>query len=257
MTTNLPTASEPGSRPGLLWQQVADAIGADIESKAPGEQLASEAEHSLRFGVSRVTVRQALQHLQDHGLIESQAGRGWFVAARSDSSAGQSGRRPLYERPGKLMSFSDMARSQGVTPDSVVLEKRVRPSTFDEAESLGIVPGAEVFVLRRLRRLDRLAVAVDRSLIPLAVLPDALGTDFSRASLHDCFRAANAGPAMAEAEAEATIADPEYAQLLEVAEGFPLLKVRQAFFDAAGRPIERAVIVYRSDRYRFRTRLQA
>ncbi|TFD90300.1 GntR family transcriptional regulator [Cryobacterium psychrotolerans] len=243
-----------------LWEQVAIAIETGIRSSGtPGMQLPSEADQRARHGVSRVTLRQALHHLQDKGLVESSPGRGWFIrderAYRPPSDARKSEPRPLFEPPGKLMSFTEMARSRGLTPDSVVLEQRVRPATFDEAEALAIAPGADVFLLRRLRRLNGLAVALDQNLIPFQVLPGALIQDFTKTSLHAAFHSAGATPVVADAEVEAVVADAEQARLLEAAEGFPLLKVRQNFFDAQGRTIERGVIVYRGDRYRYRTRL--
>jgi GntR family transcriptional regulator len=209
--------------------------------------------------VSRVTLRQALLHLQEAGLIESRPGRGWFVTGKKTELpiGGRMDRRPVFEPPGKLMSFSDMGRSRGLVPDSVVLEKRVRSATFEEAETLSIAPGSDVILLRRLRRLSGLAVAVDFNLIPMYLLPDALTMDFAKISLHEAFRNADAAPDSAETEVYAVVADKRQARLLEVEEGFPLLRVRQAIFDAHGRAIEQGVITYRSDRYRYRAKLQA
>lgn len=242
--------------PMPLWEQVAQVIEAEVQSMTPGTRLPSEAEQGARFEVSRVTLRQALQFVQSKGLLESRAGLGWFAA---DGSAKEARRpsTPVFEPPGKLMSFTDMARSRRLVPDSIVLERNVHPAPFNEAEALNIAPGAEVLLLKRLRRLDGLSVAVDTSLVPLAVLPNALLIDFSTASLHDCFRAAGAAPVVADTEVEAIVANEAQARLLDVPEGFPLLNVQQAFFDAAGRPIERAVITYRGDRYRYRSRLSA
>ncbi len=243
-----------------LWEQIANVIAGEVIDWAPGVRLPSESEQRARFAVSRVTLRQALMHVQLQGLVESKPGLGWFVVdgkAKRDAEEAPASRQPLFEPPGKLMSFSDMARSRTLHPDSVVLEKKVHSATFEEAESLGIAPGADVLLLRRLRRLDGLSVAVDCSLLPLAVLPHAMDIDFSRASLHDSFRAAGAQPTTADTEVEAVVADAKHATMLDVPEGFPLLKIRQAFFDASGRAIERGLIIYRADRYRYRARLRA
>ncbi len=241
--------------PMPLWEQVAQVIEAEAQSMKPGTRLPSEAEQCARFEVSRVTLRQALQFVQAKGLLESRAGTGWFASDGATREPRPS--TPVFEPPGKLMSFSDMARSRRLVPDSIVLERNVHPAPFNEAEALNIAPGADVFFLKRLRRLDGLSVAVDTSLVPLAILPNALSIDFSTASLHDCFRSAGAAPVVADTEVEAIVANEAQARLLEVAEGFPLLNVQQAFFDASGRPIERAVITYRGDRYRYRSRLSA
>jgi len=238
-----------------LWEQVAAKLEAEISSDSPGTRLPSETVQANRLGVSRVTVRQALLSLQKRGLIESIPGRGWFVADETAPKPAPAGNRPLFEPPGKLMGFSEMARRKGSAPDSVVLEQRAIAASFEEAEAFAIMPGDDLLLLRRVRRLNGVPVAVDRSVVPLYILPNALTVDFQRASLHAAFNAADAAVTSAETEVEAIIADSELSGLLKVDVGFPLLKVRQAFFDARGRALERGMIIYRSDRYRFRSRL--
>lgn len=251
-------ATETDAPSGIrrLWERVADAVAAEIEHLEPGARLPSEAEQRARFGVSRVTLRQALSHLQSQGKVEPKPGLGWFTAdASTPRQAAQP--RAVFEPPGKLMSFTDLARSRGLVPDSVVLERSVHGATVTEAEAFAIAPGAQVMRLQRLRRLDGLSVAVDTSLVPLAVLPTSMTTDFSTTSLHACFRAAGAAPELVDTEIEAIVADEARARLLEVPEGFPLLSVHQIFYDARHRVIERAVIAYRADRYRYRARQSA
>lgn len=238
-----------------LWEEAAAQIEADLVKGVPGTRLPSEAEHASRLGVSRVTVRQALLSLQRRGLIESSPGRGWFLS--DDTGGGERTGRPLFEPPGRLMGFSEMARSKGSVPDSVVLEQISRPATFEEADALSIMPSDDVLVLRRVRRLNAVPVAVDRSIVPLFLIPDALKLDFSTGSLQAALIAAGSAPVSADTEVEAVSADSELMALLKVPAGFPLLKVRQAFFDATGRPVERGMIIYRGDRYRFRSRLRA
>jgi len=240
-----------------LWEQVAAKLEAEISSQGPGTRLPSETVQASRLGVSRVTVRQALLRLQKRGLIESIPGRGWFVADETSPKSAPATIGPLFEPPGKLMSFSEMARMKGSEPDSVVLEQRVMAASFEEAEALSIMPGDDVLLLRRVRRLNGVPVAVDRSVVPLYILPNALSIDFRRASLHSAFNAADSTVNSAETLVEAIIADSELAGLLKANVGFPLLKVRQAFYDARGRALERGVIIYRGDRYRFRSRLHA
>lgn len=238
-----------------LWEEAAAQVEASLADGAPGARLPSEAEQAHRLGVSRVTVRQALLSLQRRGLIESSPGRGWFL---SDGNAGgPASTRPLFEPPGRLIGFSEMARTKGSTPDSVVLEQISRPATFEEADALSIMPSDDVLLLRRVRRLNGAPVAVDRSVVPLFLIPDALTLDFAAGSLQAALIAAGSAPVSADTEVEAVAADGELATLLKVSAGFPLLKVRQAFFDATGRPVERGTIIYRGDRYRFRSRLRA
>jgi GntR family transcriptional regulator len=229
-----------------LYRQVTRAIAEEIGSGelTAGQQLPSERELTERFRVSRVTARRALRDLVEDGLVESAAGKGWFVASG-----------PVSEPPNKLLSFSAMARSRGLTATSRVLESTVRPATLDEADKLGIVPGADVLAIRRLRFLDGLPVAIDYSQIPISRAPIVAETNFEMASLYDTLRGAGIFPTSADYVVEATPASAEEAKMLGVEVGAPILLCAQLTYDHTGRPIETGAIRYRGDRYRFRARL--
>jgi len=235
-----------------LWEQVAAVLGREISEQGsrPGERLPSEASLCKRFGVSRVTLRQALSSLEQRGLVHPQAGRGWYLGASHPEA-------PVSEEPGVLQSFTEMARSRGLTPDSVVLHCLRRPAEWDEAQELGTAPGAELLSLRRLRRLDGIPVALDHSLVPGALLPRAAAQQFRTGSLYAALQGNGVRPVRADYEVQAVAADDEHARLLGVDVGSPLLSARQICTDAYGRRIERGHITYRGDRYRFRAVLQA
>jgi GntR family transcriptional regulator len=235
-----------------LWERVSEELGRDIADGKPGtgERLASEAALCRRFGVSRVTLRMALAHLEQRGLVHPQAGRGWFVGAAADD-------RAVSEEPGVLQSFTEMAASRGLRAGAVVLHCLRRPAEFDEAEQLGVAPGADLLSLRRLRQLDGISVAVDHSLVPAYLLPDVEADDFRDASLYAALQRHGIRPMRADYEVQAIAADAEHAELLGVETGTPLLSARQICLDDQGRRIERGHITYRGDRYRFRAVLQA
>lgn len=252
--------------PGVtLWQWVASELNTDIESGTltTGSRLASETELGARFSVSRATLRQALRSLEQRGLVVPRAGRGWFVAehrrTEMNVSLGLASQEstPLYEPPGQLLSYTDMARSRGLTADSIVLEQIIRSATFAEAEVLGIAPGAGVLSLRRLRRLDGLPIAVDHSLLAERLLQEPLATDYGTGSLHASLHQAGVDVARADYCITAIAADQEHAALLDIALGFPLLAADQIMYDAAGKVVEKGYITYRSDRYQFRAVLRA
>lgn len=238
-----------------LWRQLAETLAGELDAGrwAVGERLASESALTTRFGVSRVTLRQALTELAARGLIHPRAGKGWYVGSAAEDLAA----RPLQEPPGVLQSYTEMARSRGLTPDSTLLHCAVRPAEWTEATTLAIAPGAPLLSLRRLRRLDGLPVAVDHSLVPAALLPGIDGSEFITGSLFDAFRRRGIRPTRADYEVHALAADAEHARLLELAPGAPLLSAEQVLQDATGRRIEIGQITYRGDRYRFRAVLQA
>jgi GntR family transcriptional regulator len=226
-----------------VYRVIADAI--ERGELQPGDRIPAERVLCEQLGVSRVTVRRALRRLVEDSLIVSSAGRGSFVSAAP----------PVGEPPNELMSFTEMAGAQGFSPSARVLSAASRPATIEEAEAFGIVPGAKVFELRRLRFLDDVAIAIDVSRVPLSLAPELETTDFTERSLYKTLDAAGVAPTDAEYTLGAVPADAEDAPLLELPAGAPALAVSTRTFDPSGRLIELGTILYRGDRYRFRARL--
>lgn len=231
----------------LRYQRVQEALAEELtrDRRPPGSPLPPERALAEHFGVSRVTLRRALDELERAGLVSRTPGGGWVVAGPR-----------IGEPPNELMSFSEMAASRGLTPRSRILTEHVRPATIDEADTLGLAPGAPLFELERLRLMDEVPILVDRTRIPLTLAPDIGEADFSTVSLYSVLedrygiRAARARFAV-----EAIAADERLAALLELEPGGPLLRCDQLTEDEAGRAIEMCEMVYRGDRYRFRATL--
>ncbi len=232
-----PTAVTP------LYLQVAHLLAgrASGGGLTRGDKLPTERTLCAQFGVSRVTLRRALAVLVEEGVLESSAGRGWFVTTGV-----------LGEPPNALRSFTETARIRGITASAVVLLAACESASLDDAEAFNIAPGSPVFRLRRVRRLDGVPVACDESRLPLAIAPALVDVDFTVASLYRELENAGAAPVRAEYAIEAAAADPESATWLDLEPGFPVLVAHQSAFASDERLIELSSTVYRADRYRFR-----
>src|SRR4051794_4397142 len=171
-----------------LYHRVYRQLAKEIESGAllPGDRLPSERSLCDELGVSRATVRRAIEELAGDGLVESR-GRGSFVTGDA-----------LVEPANTLISPSELGRSRGLGASARVLSGDVRPATIDEAEAFGIAPGAEVFELRRVRMLDGLPISLDLNRVALRLAPGLLELDFTRASLYEALERAGHPPARAE-----------------------------------------------------------
>jgi len=226
------------------FRHVAKTIAGQIANGeiARGSRLMSERDLGKHFNVSRVTIRRALLELQERGLIEAEGARGWFVT----SALGE---------PNALMGFSEMARARGLRPRSQVLRSETRAATLDEAERLGIAPGARLFDLERIRLLDNVPVAHERSRVVLDLAPEIANTDFSSASLYDELRKFGVIAHSADYVLQAGDATQREAELLDVAVGAPLLVASAIAHMQSGKAMELSHSVFRSDRYRFRTTL--
>lgn len=226
------------------FRQIARIIAGQIANgeMARGSRLLSERDLGKHFNVSRVTIRRALVELQERGLIEPEGARGWFVT----SALGE---------PNALMGFSEMARARGLVPRSRVLNAEIRTATLDEAERLGIAPGAKLFELERVRLLDDVPVAHERSRVVLDLAPDVARADFQMTSLYDELRKFGVVAHSADYVLQAASADEREAEVLDVSLGSPLLIATATAHMQNGKAMELSHSVFRSDRYRFRTTL--
>ncbi|WP_431032741.1 GntR family transcriptional regulator [Streptomyces sp. P6-2-1] len=233
-----------------LWVRAADAVERRVrEGTLPaGSRLPSERELCAQLGISRVTLRKALHHLVERGVLRSSHGRGWYVAGGEERES-----REDREWPNSLESFTETARRKGLTPSSRVLRAEVRAATLDEAEEFGVAAGTELFLLDRVRLLDGLAIGVDQALTVLHLAPALTATDFADSSLVEVLSAAGSEPVHAESMIEARGCPAGLAPYLDLGEGAPVLVMDQAMTDAGGRPVLRSTLTYRGDRYRLRT----
>jgi GntR family transcriptional regulator len=192
----------------------------------PGDRLPSERELAADHGVSRMTVRQALQTLESRGLLRRAIGRsgGSFVA------------RPKLERDLRMFSgLSEQLRRQGVAAGARIVSTR-------EAD------GAIEIV--RVRLADGEPFALERSSFPGDRFAGLLGLDLS-GSLYDLLDDHfDAAPVRAVERIEPVLADPDEAAVLGVAPGAPLMLVDRIAYDDAGLVVETARDVFRGDRTR-------
>jgi GntR family transcriptional regulator len=243
----LESVRKDGAEPPSL--QVYRMIAGEISRGAlgPGGRLPAERELSAQLGVSRATLRVALNALHDDGLVEPAHGRGWHVVEPGVVEEGQD--PPL--------SFTELAAARGLVATADVLYREVRPATIEEADELGIAPGSDVFCLDRLRRLDGVPVAVSSSCMPVALVGEIVAVDFTTTSLYAALRErCQLHPSRADYVLQAQGAAGTEARQLGLEEGEAVLVGSYTCFDEADRAFEVGRMTYRGDRYRFRTVLR-
>lgn len=235
--------ADAGGAVAVAYRELSDLL--QRGSLAPGSRLPGERELAARIGVSRSTLRQALDLLAARGAVDRSPQRGWFVPPRV-----------VGEPPSTLQSFSEMARARGLEPGARVLGMRDRPATFEEAGRLRIAPGASVLELSRLRTLDGVPACVDASVIVLAKVPLLAGAELADRSLYEVIEALS--DVRVERSSYTLRADAcgrALAGLLGVQPGSPVLVCEEVTYLSDGSPILAGAITYRADSYRFRADL--
>lgn len=207
-------------------------IVADVEAAiargrlAPGDRLPPERELAAQHGVSRMTVRQALQTLESRGLVRRAIGRsgGSFVA------------QPKLERDlGTFSGLSEQLRRQGVAAGARVVSAGERDGALE---------------IVRIRLADGEPFALERSSFPAERFAGLLELDLT-GSLYDLLdEHFDAAPVRAVERLEPVLADEEEADALGVAVGAPLMLVDRTAYDDAGLVVETARDVFRGDRTR-------
>lgn len=208
----------------------------------PGDMLPSERKLVDEYGVSRITVREAVGQLVADGVLERVPGKGTFVARRAVRST-------LH-----LASFHEDMRRAGAIPSTRVLQAERAVPPPDVASLLRLRPFDEAFHIVRLRLANEQPISVDDGWYNPAYLPDLLSADLE-ASLYEQFDKRYGVPInRAEQSVAARACPAETARHLQVEEGDPVLVFdRVSYSDKL--PIERAVSTYRGDRYQLQMSL--
>jgi GntR family transcriptional regulator len=210
-----------------------------------GERLGAERDMAARYGVSRSTLRAALDALESVGAVRRVPGRsgGTFVAERKVE-------RDLTS----LAGLPAYLRRQGFQSDARVLRTATTESDDDARQALGTDLVHEVV---RVRLADGEPISLERACFPAERFPDLLDRSLA-GSIYELLETQYAlEPGEAEERIEVVAAGAEEARLLGLRRGAPLLAVERTAWDAAGQPFERSHDLFRADRARVVVRARA
>jgi GntR family transcriptional regulator len=226
-----------------LYYQLENLLREKINSGAfaPGGRLPTESELIRQYGVSRITVRQALTALAEEGLIERRQGRGTFVVERKT-------KRRTFE--GQIHLTGSLDEVIAMTPDApvkVIEMSRVEADSH-EAELLGLQPGEPVYRIKRLRMREGKPYGLLLNYLPAEIGARLTREELSAGSLLQMLET-KFGLRLKEARQQMTaaLADPYVAGLLDVRVGSPLLSMERTVYADEGRPVEFVHALYRTD----------
>jgi DNA-binding GntR family transcriptional regulator len=227
------------SSPVPLYFQVSRQIEAAIESGelAPGARLENEISLADRWGLSRPTMRRAIQELVDKGLLVRRRGIGTQVV------------HGRVKRPMDLTSlFDDLTRS-GQAPTTRILVRELVPAAGPVAERLGVPAGAPVLHLERLRCAQDEPLAVMRNWLPGELAPTLTAEALESRGLYELIRGTGVHLRIATQRIGARGATSAEGRLLGLRKGSPLLTMERVTYDGSGRAVELGNHVYHAENY--------
>lgn len=225
-----------------IYFQLEELIKTMIEQGTlkKGDMIPSEREYAEKYGISRMTVRQALNNLVNNGYLSRVKGKGTFVDYKKIE-------QPLMY----VTSFTEDMLSRGLQPKTKTLHFLKKHAAAAEAEALQLEKGAPLYEIRRIRFADEEPMGLETTYLP-ADLVGELTEEVVNGSLYQYFEETlgytinNACQAI-----EASVVQDTEKEHLNVSSGSPVLLLEQTSYLKSGTPLEFVKSVYRADRYKF------
>jgi GntR family transcriptional regulator len=224
--------------------QTRDQVFDLIERLGVGRAIPSERQLSVDLGVSRLTVRAALDELVRDGFLERRRGSGTFV------------REPKIAQELTMTSFSEDMRQRGMRPGSRTLALDVTLAGAYLGRCLHVSPSERIVVVKRLRLADEETMAIELLHVPEALVPGLTRRDFDEGSFYDLLTERYGIEIVGGVQTiEPTVTNEEQSEALGVPLHSPAFQFERTTRAADGTIVEFVRSVYRGDRYRLVTEL--
>jgi len=229
--------------PVPLYYQVKQILLEKLDNGTwkPGDLVPSEQELQETYGVSRITVRQALTELTHEGRFERHRGQGTFVA-----------NKPLIHNPAKRISISELMRQQDIEPEWHIRQRDFVTPLPNIQEQLKVRSNSKVYYVDFLLSADKEPIGRHLTYLTKAVAESGNVASLSDEELGSFFRALpNRTGTQVNRTVQAVSASSDEAKLLKVRTGHPILSIEVTYSDMNGTPIEHLRANYRGDRFKF------
>lgn len=226
-----------------LYYQIAERIKEQVAQGEllAGAQLPPERELCEQLGVSRMTVRQAVNYLVGEGLLDVRPGVGTFVAQP----------KLTYDAL-HLLGFSEEMERGGSRAESIVLEQAIVTPPLSVVTKLQLAPAQSVVRIVRLRRVNGEPVLLETSMIPAALAPSLEHANLTQNSLYLLLeKQFGLHLQRASQTLEGVLANEYEQQLFGLRSGAAMILLEGVTYGVDDRPIEYFKAIYRGDRCKF------
>jgi len=230
-----------------LYGKVEEVLASEIArgELKPGDRLPSEDELRLRFMVSKITIRRAIQNLIQRGVVEIRRGLGTFVLAPR-----------ISQELMKLTGFVEDMDVHGRTASARVVSHNIVAANETVAQHLGVSMGTRVMHIERVRLADAVPLSFDETYLPLEIGQKIIRNNLRVKPIFTLLEEKYGIPLIeAEYKLEAAAASAHVAEALGVPAGSPIFRIERTSYTNNGQPIDYETLSYRGDLIRFVTRL--
>jgi len=233
-----------------LYHQLSSALRRSIEAGVwvPDQAIPPERELTERFGVSRITVRQALADLVSEGVLYRKHGRGTFVAPPVA--------QPIAETLTELTGHVEELQRRGLSPEVNVLAIEHRPLPRDVAGALQRPTDSGSWWVHRQVNVDGVALLISETYVPDDLQLPLRSEELTRKAIARLLEEHGYVPARGKQRIAAGQAGQEEANLLGIIPGAPVLVVTRLITGHDGGPLEWSRTLYRADRYEYEVELR-
>jgi GntR family transcriptional regulator len=236
-----------GAQESFLYSRVETVLASEISDGdlSVGDQLPTEDSLIVRFGVSRITVRRAIQNLVSRGLVEIRRGKGTFVAAPK-----------ITQELTELSGFVEDMHALGRKPTARVISKEIVSADTTVATQLALTKGERVVRIRRVRLADGVPLSFDETFLALEIGKKIITNNLKVEPIFLLLERKYDVPLIeAEYKLDAVAAETEVAAALKVKPRSPIFRIERTSYSTGNRPVDYERLFYRGDLVRFVTRL--
>lgn len=225
-----------------LYRQLTDLLRRDIKNGVyqDGSKIPTEIELGQIYGVSRITVRNALEELTKENLLIRKRGKGTFVASKK-----------LERDITRASSFTELCEASGLRPGAKVTRLAIEDATPLDIEELRLEAGAKVVVVERVRFADDVPVALEIDRFPESysfLLTEELN---NRSILKIVAERRGISFVNTHRTIELVFATYAIAKFLDVPDGYPLISISSTGAEAAtGIPGQRSLQLVVGDKFK-------
>ena len=224
-----------------MYIRIHNQIKRDIENHVykVGDRIPAERQLAVKFGVSRMTLRQAIKTLEDEGILERRLGSGTYVASQK-----------VQEKMSGIMSFTEITEANGQVPSSKLISYQVGQPSLSEKERLKLKTNMNVLRMERIRYADQTPICHEVVTVPYDLVKNDSKENIST-HLYETLEKNNLQIGRVTEHISAAIANENDARLLKTKKGEALITRRQVTELADGRPFEYTRACYVAERFEF------